>query len=258
MITKPSRNDPTTANANSGAAPTSCGSQHQILLIEDDVQIAQLVATEITDAGWAVDLATDGQGGLRRLKAGKVKLVVLDLNLPDIDGLEVCEQIRAVDRVTPVLMLTARATKQDVVRGLELGADEYLTKPFDTVELIARIRALLRRATAYRPPSPHEHLPEPIQRGTLLIDQVKRETQIAQCRVELTAKEFDLLVLFAKHPGRTFTRDELLRRVWGDGFDGYEHTVNTHINRLRNKVEADARKPALIETVWVVGYRFAS
>jgi two-component system, OmpR family, response regulator len=234
-----------------------CGSQC-ILLIEDDVQIGQLVMAEIADAGWTVDWALDGSAGLEKFELGTVKLVVLDLNLPDMDGLKVCEQIRAGDHITPILILSARATREDVVRGLELGADDYLTKPFDAVELIARMRALIRRIAAYSAPAAEADEPAPIRRGQLLIDLVKRQTQIRGRVVELTAKEFELLVLFARHPGRTFTRDELLTRVWGDGFEGYEHTVNTHINRLRSKVEADPKKPTLVETVWGVGYRFVA
>ena len=240
MITKPSR------------------TLHRILIVEDDAQIAHLVSAELRDAACAVDWAADGERGLEKFSAGSVDLVVLDLNLPGIDGLEVCRRIRALDRLTPILMLTARTTKQDIVRGLELGADEYLTKPFSTLELVARIRALFRRVATYRAQVAREEEPEPIQRGPLLIDPGKRETQIGGQAVALTAKEFDLLLLFAKHPGRTFTRAELLSRVWGDGFEGYEHTVNTHINRLRNKVERDPAQPKLIETVWGLGYRMAS
>jgi DNA-binding response OmpR family regulator len=229
-----------------------------VLLIEDDVQIAQLVTVELRDIGCGVDWSSDAASGLKRLAAGPLSLVILDLNLPDLDGLQVCEQMRAGDRITPILMLTARATKQDVVRGLELGADDYLTKPFDTLELIARVRALLRRAHVNRAQAPTDVLPKPICRGALLLDAGSREAQINGRSLELTAKEFDLLLLFAKHPGRPFTRDELLARVWGDGFEGYEHTVNTHINRLRSKVEKDPKRPMMIETVWGVGYRFTA
>jgi DNA-binding response OmpR family regulator len=258
MITKPSRNAVPESPQSTGERPAKPCASHCILLIEDDVQIGQLVLAEIRDAGWTVDWALDGRGGAEKFALGGIELVVLDLNLPDIDGLKVCEQIRANDHVTPILILSARAAREDVVRGLEMGADDYLTKPFDSVELIARMRALMRRVAAYRAPAAEADVPAPLRRGSLLIDQLKRETRIRGQVIELTAKEFELLVLFAKHPGRTFTRDELLRRVWGDGFEGYEHTVNTHINRLRSKVEADPKKPTLIETVWGVGYRFVS
>ena len=254
MITKPSRTDIAGAGRDTSAATP----RRRILIIEDDSQIAQLVSAELRDAFCAVDWAADGERGLEKFKAGGVDLVVLDLNLPGIDGLEVCQRIRSTDRIIPILMLTARTTKQDIVRGLELGADEYLTKPFSTLELVARIRALFRRLATYREQLAREDAPEPIRRGVLLIDPIKRETLISDQPVSLTAKEFELLLLFAKHPGRTFTRSELLNRVWGNGFEGYEHTVNTHINRLRNKVEKDPADPQLIETVWGLGYRLAS
>jgi DNA-binding response OmpR family regulator len=257
IITKPSRNEPAAAVAGTRDTPPA-ETRYDILIIEDDAQIAQLVAAELRDAACAVDWAADGERGLEKFGTGTVDLVVLDLNLPGIDGLEVCRRIRAVDRLTPILMLTARTTKQDIVRGLELGADEYLTKPFSTLELVARIRALFRRLATYREQVERDDAPEPIRRGPLFIDATKRETRVSGQPVALTAKEFDLLLLFARHPGRTFTRAELLSRVWGDGFEGYEHTVNTHINRLRNKVERDPAEPRLIETVWGLGYRLAS
>jgi two-component system OmpR family response regulator len=230
----------------------------QIVFVEDDVHIAALVAAELRDIGSKVDWCSNAASGIQRFAVGPISLIILDLNLPDGDGLQVCETIRATDRLTPILMLTARATKQDVIRGLELGADDYLAKPFDTLELIARVRALLRRAHVNRASAIKEAVPKQIRRGALLIDETNREIRINARSVELTAKEFDLLLLFAKHPGRTFTRDELLGRVWGDSFEGYEHTVNTHINRLRSKVEKEAKHPVMIETVWGVGYRFAA
>ncbi len=260
MITKPSRQETPAGSPGNGdpASPPPEGARHRILIIEDDSQIAKLVRAELRDADYAVDWAADGERGLARFSAVPADLVVLDLNLPGIDGLEVCQRIRQKDRLTPILMLTARTTKQDIVRGLELGADEYLTKPFSTLELIARIRALFRRLATYRESREREEPAEPIRRGPLLIDPARREARIAGAVVALTAKEFELLLLFAKHPGRAFSRAELLNRVWGDGFEGYEHTVNTHINRLRNKVEQDASQPQFIETVWGVGYRFSS
>ena len=226
--------------------------------MEDDLHIAQLVVAELRDTGSNVEWSSNALSGLDRFARGQINLIILDLNLPDLDGLQVCERIRSIDRVTPILMLTARATRQDVVRGLELGADDYLTKPFDTIELLARVRALLRRAQVTRAHGSSDLAARTISRGTLFIDESNRETRVGARSLELTVKEFDLLLLFAKHPGRTFTRDELLGRVWGDGFEGYEHTVNTHINRLRSKVEKDPKHPVMIETVWGVGYRFAA
>jgi DNA-binding response OmpR family regulator len=258
MITKLSRMAATPANTGKAATRPLDGSSNPVLLIEDDVHIAHLVTVELRDVGCRVDWSSDAASGLKRLAEGPLSLVILDLNLPDLDGLQVCERIRSADRITPILMLTARATKQDVIRGLELGADDYLTKPFDTLELIARVRALLRRADVNHKQAPTDVLPKPICRGALRLEAGNREAQMNGRSLELTAKEFDLLLLFAKHPGRPFTRDELLARVWGDGFQGYEHTVNTHINRLRRKVERDPKCPMMIESVWGIGYRFAA
>ncbi len=227
-----------------------------VLLVEDDGQIAKLLTAELIDAGFAVDWARNGSSGVRKHRLSKPLLILLDLNLPDLDGLEVCDQIRNIDASIPILMLTARASKTQVIQGLERGADDYLTKPFDALELMARIRALLRRTEDKKVgmcPAPGG---EDIVWRTLRIDPTKRLTQLDGRAIDLTVKEFELLHLFARHPGRTFTRDELLRRIWGDGFEGYEHTVNTHINRLRNKIEKDLRHPTMIETVWGVGYRF--
>lgn len=258
MITKSSRTESGAgADGARGASADARAPRQRILIVEDDPEIAQLLRTELGDAAYTVDWAANGEAGLEKFARGVVDLMVLDLNLPGMDGLEVCQRVRETDRLTPILMLTARAAKQDVVRGLELGADEYLTKPFSAVELIARIRALFRRIATHREQLERGDAPDPIRRGTLLIDPGKRETRIADKVVALTAKEFELLLLFARHPGRTFSRSELLNRVWGDGFEGYEHTVNTHINRLRNKIEQDSAQPKLIETVWGLGYRFA-
>lgn len=234
-----------------------CG---HLLLIEDDARIARLITTELTDAQFELEWAASGQLGLDAFGSRAPSLLILDLNLPDIDGLDLCSKIRLHNRLTPILMLTARASRGDVVRGLELGADDYMSKPFDSLELIARIRALLRRVDAHheltiqRTASVSD---QTIRQGTLLIDPITRKVCIRSQNVELTAKEFDLLLLFAKHPGRVFTREDLLKRLWGSGFDGFEHTVNTHINRLRSKIEADAKRPVFIETAWGIGYRFA-
>jgi two-component system, OmpR family, response regulator len=236
----------------SPAPPTA--SYERILLIEDDVQIAQLVKAELSDVGFEVHGAATGTSGMQSYEAARPDLIILDLSLPDVDGLMVCQRIRAVDQVTPILMLTARATKHEVVRGLEWGADEYLTKPFDTLELIARTRALFRRAAAYGD-AEIKRAGKALRRGALELDPVRRAVFLDRRPISLTAKEFELLLVFLKHPGRTFTRDELLSHVWGSGFEGFEHTVNTHINRLRSKIERDPKKPCLIETVWGVGYR---
>ena len=261
VITKLPRTSPTPTIAGDLTGGTvSCVAQVTALLIEDDAQIARLIAADLRDIQIGVDWASHGHQGLSRFETHRPSLLILDLNLPDMDGLEICAQIRRRNRITPILMLTARATHRDIVRGLELGADDYLTKPFDTLELIARIRALLRRVDAHRAHADSRYevqIDPPIRRGTLVIDPSTREVRIDSNEIELTAKEFDLLLLFARHPGRAFTRDELLRRLWGDGFEGFDHTVNTHINRLRSKIERDIRHPTFIETAWGVGYRFA-
>jgi len=259
MVTKLSRHsrshEPSlgveTARKNSGLDP--------LLVIEDDAKIAGLISVELRDAGFKTEWAANAQSGLQRFERGAVQLIILDLTLPDLDGLQVCEKIRSTDRLIPIMMLTARAAKSDVVRGLELGADDYMTKPFDSMELIARVRALLRRRVVQEGTSAKEPSPGPLCIGPLTINEVTREAHLDGNLIDLTAKEFELLLLFAKHPGRPFTRDSLLGRVWGDGFEGYEHTVNTHINRLRNKLTATTTNhSSLIETVWGVGYRFTA
>ena len=180
--------------------------------------------------------------------------MILDLMLPEMDGIEVCRQIRATDMQLPILMLTAKSEEIDKVLGLETGADDYLTKPFGIRELMARVKALLRRSTPE--PTKDNSSGERIEHPGLSIDLPKRHVDVHGDRLELTPKEFDLLVHLASNPGITFSRDELLSKVWGYEFSGYEHTVNSHINRLRNKVEKDLNDPEFILTTWGVGYRF--
>ena len=239
-----------------------------VLLIEDDVRIGADVDRGLRASGYAVEWAHDGADGLGRFEAARASgspcgLVVLDLGLPGLDGLDVCRRIRERDMQTPVLILSGRAEKRDIVRGLELGADDYVTKPFDTAELFARIASLLRRASARRrvaAPGDADDRADggPIRRGALAVDPRSRRVVLRGEPVALTPKEFDLLLLLTRSPDRAFTRDEILDAVWGHGFDGYGHTVNTHINRLRAKIETDPTTPTCIETVWGVGYRFAS
>lgn len=230
-------------------------SRDGILVIEDDADIANLVEIHLADLGHDVEIAEDGKQGLERALDGHWSLVILDLMLPEMDGFEVCKRIRAEDQAVPILMLTARAEELDKVLGLELGADDYLTKPFSVRELTARVKAILRRIEVERDrkvedPSRKLHI------GDLSIDFEKRRIELEGNLVELTAKELDLLLLFARNPGRTYTRQELLDLVWGYQFAGYSHTVNTHINRLRSKIEADPSAPKYIKTVWGLGYRF--
>ncbi len=249
----------------------------RILVIEDDPDIAHLVQLHLRDAGHMVDVARDGAAGLQKaLGPEPYHLIVLDLTLPGVDGLEVCCRVRVKAGDTLLLMLTARSSEIDRVLGLEMGADDYLVKPFSIRELLARVRALFRRVdqsvARLAPPvsgaAPGALSPCASEReaadgerlicaGDLVIGRAKRRVTLADKLVSLTAKEFDLLVQFACHPGRVYTRSDLLNLLWGEGYEGYEHTVNSHINRLRAKIETNPAKPHYLLTVWGVGYKFA-
>ncbi|HKO02959.1 MAG TPA: response regulator transcription factor [Thermoanaerobaculia bacterium] len=226
----------------------------KILVVEDDRDIAALVELHLRDIGADVTLVHDGRAALELAMARTFDLIVLDLMLPSVDGLEICRRLRAQNRYTPILMLTARSTDVDRIVGLEIGADDYLTKPFNVRELVARVKALLRRVDALSKNEPEET--SLLELGDLTIDAIKRRVTLRGTDVELTAREFDLLLHFAKHPGRVYTRAQLLDQVWGYGHEGYEHTVNSHINRLRSKIEHDQSQPGYILTVWGVGYKF--
>lgn len=226
-----------------------------ILIIEDNRDLAEVVAVNLGDLG-AVEVAGDGRRGLAMARQRRYDLLILDLMLPGMEGLEICRTLRGAGAWPPVLMLTARSSEADRVLGLEVGADDYLVKPFSMRELVARVRALLRRVEALA--EALEPCPEPILvRGDLAIDCARRQVSVGGRPVALTTREFDLLVQFARHPGRVYRRGQLLDQVWGYGYAGYEHTVNTHINRLRSKIEPDPSQPRFIQTVWGVGYRFA-
>ena len=226
-----------------------------ILVIEDDRDIATLMELHLRDLGHAVHSIHDGAEGLAAALATPYDLIVLDVMLPGMDGLELCRRLRAQPAYTPILMLTAKSTELDRVLGLEVGADDYLTKPFSVREMLARVKALLRRAEAFASKSTAVFRKR-IQAGDLCIDLEKRTVTVAGTLRDLTAKEFDLLVQFAEHPGRVYTRIQLLDLVWGYGHEGYEHTVNSHINRLRAKIERDSARPVYILTVWGIGYKF--
>lgn len=228
----------------------------KVLIIEDDPDIARIVQLHLRDIHCEVDIAVDGARGLRAFDGGSYDLVVLDLMLPEIDGLAVCRQLRAKPSYPPILMLTARSSELDRVLGLELGADDYLTKPFSIAELKARVKALFRRVEAMSERQAQVTAQDSLMRGELVINVVKRRVLLGEQSVELTAKEFDLLVHFARNPGRVYARAQLLDAVWGYGHDGYEHTVNSHINRLRAKIEKNPTQPQYILTVWGVGYKF--
>jgi DNA-binding response OmpR family regulator len=227
----------------------------KVLVVEDQQDLAELVQLHLKDLGCEVAVALDGPSGLAAAEAKDFDLVILDLMLPGIDGLEICRRLRAKSRYVPVLMVTAKSTELDRVLGLELGADDYLTKPFSVLELVARVKAIFRRVDALARPDAAP-VAATIRAGALAIDPARREVRIGSRAVELTAKEFDLLVHFARHPGQVFTRNQLLDAVWGYSHSGYEHTVNSHINRLRAKIEQDPSEPRYILTVWSVGYKF--
>jgi DNA-binding response OmpR family regulator len=229
----------------------------KILIVEDDRNIAKLVETNLKDQNYEVSLAHDGNSGLDLALSGEYQLIILDLNLPDVDGLEICRQVRSDASYTPILMLTCRTSELDRVVGLEIGADDYLTKPFSVRELIARVKALFRRIDALESEQKSEDS-SIILHGNLHIDANKREVTLKGNSINLTAKEFDLLYFFAKNPGRVYTRNELLDLVWGYAYKGYDHTVNSHINRLRAKIEEDQNQPRHIITVWGVGYKFVA
>jgi DNA-binding response OmpR family regulator len=226
-----------------------------VLVMEDDRDIARLLELHLRDEGYSVTIATDGKTGLQQALSKSYDLIILDLILPGMDGLEVCRRIRTGPDYTPVLMLTAKSEDLDRILGLEIGADDYLTKPFNIRELIARVKALFRRVEALREKEARE-AQETIRTGDLVIDPEKRKVIVQGKPVHLTAREFELLLEFARHPGRVYTRAQLLDKVWGYSYQGYEHTVNSHINRLREKIEGNPAKPRYILTVWGVGYRF--
>lgn len=229
----------------------------RILVVEDDRDIAQLVQMHLQDLGYDVQIVPDGRDALARALAEPFDLVILDLTLPGMDGLELCRRLRAQPHYPLVLMLTSRVSELDRVLGLEVGADDYLSKPFSLRELLARVKALFRRLDALEAPPPLcPDGKKVICADGLSIDVEKRGVALSGMPVGLTAKEFDLLLLFASHPGRVYTRSQLLDLVWGLGYEGYEHTVNSHINRLRAKIEADAAAPHYLLTVWGVGYKF--
>jgi DNA-binding response OmpR family regulator len=228
----------------------------KILVVEDEKDIAHLVELHLRDLGCEVTLAHDGRVGLDLALAQHFDLIVLDLMIPGLDGLEVCRSLRARPAYTPILMLTAKSTELDRVLGLEVGADDYLTKPFSIRELIARVKALFRRVDALAARNAGDEQ-QVLHAGDLVIDVDRRKVTLRGKPVELTAKEFALLLQFARHPGKVYTRSQLLDQVWNYSHDGYEHTVNSHINRLRAKIEHDPAHPDYILTVWGVGYKFA-
>ncbi len=227
-----------------------------VLVIEDRQDIANLIKLHLMDLSCDVQLAFDGITGLAEAETKTYDLIILDLMLPGMDGLEVCRRVRGKSNYIPILIVTAKATELDRVLGLELGADDYLTKPFSILELVARVKALFRRMDALAANTVSSTL-KPIRSGDIVVDPAKREGTLGNKPVSLTFKEFDLLLHFARNPGRVYSRLQLLDLVWGYGHDGYEHNVNCHINRLRAKIEKSHAKPKFILTVRGVGYKFA-
>jgi DNA-binding response OmpR family regulator len=230
--------------------------QKRILIIEDNKDLAQLLEIHLRDLDYNVDLAGDGIAGLARAEDSRYDLIILDLMLPGLDGIELCRRLRGKSSYVPILMLTSKSSEVDRVLGLEMGADDYVTKPFSIPELLARIKAILRRVNNLEQ-GRYDGEHGTIVAGELVLDPEKRDVTLRGNSVNLTAKEYDLLLHFARHPGRVFTRLQLLDAVWGYGHEGYEHTVNSHINRLRAKIEENPANPRYILTVWGVGYKFA-
>ena len=226
----------------------------QVLIIEDDLSIVELVTIHLKDIYCELTKAHSGIEGLNLATKNKYDMIILDVMLPEMDGIEICKRLRADKIFTPILMLTARSEEIDKIIGLETGADDYLTKPFSIREFIARVKAMLRRTEMVN--LDKEVVDVIFAYGDLKIDPTKRKVQIKDVKIDLTPKEFDLLYLFMSNPGKSYTRENLLNLVWGYEFSGYEHTVNSHINRLRTKIEPDITNPIYILTTWGIGYRF--
>jgi DNA-binding response OmpR family regulator len=222
-----------------------------ILLVDDEPRIVQLVRDYLEHGGFTVLVASDGPSALRTARTGRPDLVVLDLGLPGIDGLDVARALRREGEV-PIIMLTARTEESDKLVGLELGADDYLTKPFSPKELVARVRAVLRRAEGLQSPSDVIRVGSDVE-----LDVARMNARFAGRRVDLTKTEFQLVATMARQPGRVFTRAQLLDAVRGVAFESYERAIDAHIKNVRKKVEPDARSPQFILTVFGVGYRFA-
>lgn len=231
---------------------------HRVLLLEDDVKIVELLIIHLTDLGCEVTAIANGQEGLEAAGGQLFDLVILDIMLPGMNGMDVCRRIRQHDRHTPILILSAKSEEIDKVVGLETGADDYLTKPFSVREFIARVKVIFRRKEDAATAGEKPNLPASavIRFAGLEIDTDKRKVMLDDIRIDLSPKEFDLITLLASNPGKSYSRKRLLNLVWGYDFEGYEHTVNSHINRLRGKIEKDISNPRYILTTWGVGYRF--
>ncbi|CAM2947962.1 response regulator transcription factor [Moritella viscosa] len=223
-----------------------------VLVVEDQQDIANLIRINLEIIGNKVTCCHNAKDAFQLLHDNEFQLILLDLNLPDMDGLDICKTIRSHDAIIPIMMLTARTEELDRVQGLEAGADDYLAKPFSVLELQARVKALLRRSNAQ---AANNIVPEQIKIADLIIDQATHCVYRNKELITLTSTEFSLLFFLAKSPGRVYSREQLLAEVWDYHNDCYEHTVNSHMNRLRNKIEPNPAKPTYIKTVWGVGYK---
>jgi len=226
-----------------------------VLIIEDDPEIIELLTIHLTDLSCRVTSTNNGREGLDMVLNTSYDLLILDLMLPGMNGMEICRRVRQSAITTPILILSAKSEEIDKVVGLETGADDYLTKPFSVREFIARARVIFRREDEDRHPA-HKPVSSQMQYDSLCIDTDMRKVTLNNVRIDLSPKEFDLLTLLAAAPGKSYSRKQLLNLIWGYDFDGYEHTVNSHINRLRGKIEADISHPRYILTTWGIGYRF--
>jgi len=225
----------------------------KVLVIEDDKSIVDLLQIHLKDLNCDVTAILDGAEGLKSATTDSFDLIVLDIMLPNVNGFDICKEVRKREIYTPILMLTSKSEEVDKVLGLEIGADDYLSKPFSIREFIARVKAILRRVESIQKEIGSN---SDITASDLKIDVSKRKVTLEGNRIELTPKEFDLLHLLASHPGKTYNREQLLNILWGYQYNGYEHTVNSHINRLRTKIEPNISEPKYILTTWGVGYRF--
>lgn len=223
-----------------------------ILVVEDNKDLVNLLEINLEDEGYDVRIAMDGVAAVDEFEEKEPSLIILDVMLPKMDGFDVCKEIRSQNKLVPILMLTAKSEEVDKVLGLEIGADDYMTKPFSIREFLARVKAILRRANT----SPQPEDKSKLSYKDLIVDPNKRQVSLKEETIELTSKEYDLLLLFFSNPGKAYSREELLNIVWGYSYQGYSHTVNSHINRLRSKIEDDPSEPDYIKTVWGVGYRF--
>ena len=227
----------------------------KVLIIEDDPEICELLNIHLSDLGCQTDASQDGIAGFNKAKSNSFDLIILDIRLPGMDGIEICQKLRAQETNTPIIMLTARSEEIDRVLGLEVGADDYMTKPFSVREFIARVKAIFRRSSIIKDQIKKENV-QLLTFEDLSIDIEKRKVVLQDKKIDLSPKEFDLLVLMASNPGKSYNRSRLLNLIWGYDFEGYEHTVNSHINRLRAKIEPDMDQPKYILTTWGVGYKF--